>query len=462
MSKIRFRFSNIKNQHLMQMADKLMKTNKCCRSDALLDIINETRHKNGDALKAACGNPQARLPVRLIPIAVSPDFSGWVIPGGENTDAKEFFKLCKREGIKVDRTPTKTIVHGDVMILEDIITELPENLEVDGDMYINNTTMRKLPNNLVVNGDVDITESCISDLPEKLFVNGDLNIEHRPVTRLPDSLYVEGDLEATGTMISRLPDDLYVGGNLTLDYTPISELPDNLFLKGGLSIVDTDVVKLPNNLVVGGWLDISSTRITEFPENFRGKQLFLSHCDITKIPDNLTTTYDLTLAHTPITSLPDNLIVGGSLDIRNTLISELPDNLVVGRNLNISNTPIYELPDNLIVGGDIYLNSNISELPDTLRVNYGVQNYCWKTKTCDRDHTLNEGDGDDRYICVGCGVVHIKSVFKVHDYTFYVGKIPGINVLTDGVIYVECISIDDGFEKIESIKRHKNRMSRVW
>ena len=72
--------------------------------------------------------------------------------------------------------------------------------------------------------------------------------------------------------------------------------------------------------------------------------------------DNITNVFegDLYLSHTNITSLPDNLSVGGYLDLSHTNITSLPDNLRVSGSLDLSHTNITSLPDNLSVGGTIY------------------------------------------------------------------------------------------------------------
>ena len=66
--------------------------------------------------------------------------------------------------------------------------------------------------NLCIRGMSDITE-----LPENLIVEGDLDLSGTGITFLPDNLTVKGHLNIEGTKIRILPSDLSVGGNLYLD-----------------------------------------------------------------------------------------------------------------------------------------------------------------------------------------------------------------------------------------------------
>jgi hypothetical protein len=84
--------------------------------------------------------------------------------------------------------------------------------------------------------------------PEDLTVEGSLYLQHTPITSLPDNLKVGGSLYLYGTPITSLPDNLEVGGSLYLEYTPITSLPDNLEVGGSLSLERTPITSLPDNL----------------------------------------------------------------------------------------------------------------------------------------------------------------------------------------------------------------------
>ena len=73
---------------------------------------------------------------------------------------------------------------------------------------------------------------------------------HAPETIEKEDLNVEGDLDLEDTKISSLPDNLTVGGYLNLYKTKISSLPDNLTVGGSLYLSRTPISSLPKNLQV--------------------------------------------------------------------------------------------------------------------------------------------------------------------------------------------------------------------
>ena len=166
----------------------------------------------------------------------------------------------------------------------------------------------------------------------------------------------------------------------------------------------------------------------------------LSYTNITALPDNLTVGGSLDLSFTKITALPDNLTVGGYLYLSNTNITALPDNLTVGGYLYLRNTKITALPDNLKVGGFLYLDgANIAE--SELR----------KVKS------LKNGDeGLNRYIYADDILTQYKRKKKYGEYTIYIGKIPGKNLVKKGSLYAHCEKISDGIADI-AFKECKER-----
>ena len=114
---------------------------------------------------------------------------------------------------------------------------------------------------------------------------------------------------------------------------------------------------------------------------------------------------DLNLYGTGITSLPDNLTVGGRLDLYGTGITSLPDNLTVGGWLDLEGTGI-------------------------------TNSHCKK---------LQNGDYvPGQYLYADNILTHVKRKRTVRGYTLYVGKIPGVNVVSDGKNYAHCRTIRDG------------------
>ena len=189
-----------------------------------------------------------------------------------------------------------------------------------------------------------------------------------------------------------------------------------------------------------------------------GGNLDLRYSDVTSLPNGLAVEGNLCLNYTPITSLPDNLTVGGWLDLRDTKITSLPDNLTVVGSLGLSGTKITTLPDNLTVGGSLGLSgTKITSLPSNLAVGGII--------ISDRDQIKNRGhykllqNGDyveGKYLFADGILAHVKRAKKIGEYTFYIGKIPGRNVVFDGEYYAHCKTFSDGVRDIE-FKRASDR-----
>ena len=246
--------------------------------------------------------------------------------------------------------------------------------------------------------------------------NGNLNIADTDYTELPEGLSVGGWLDLSCTPITKLPEGLSVGGGLELYGTPITELPEGLSIGGWFNLSHTQITKLPEGLSVGGWLDLRDT---------------------------------------PITELPEGLSVGGGLDLRFTPIAELPEGLIVGGDLVLSGTQITKLPEGLTIGGSLYLRDTpITKLPDGLSVGGSISGFLGCTSHIKR---LENGDFvPGRYLYADGILTHVKRKKNFQNYDYFIGKIPGRNVLSDGTYYVHCGSIRDGIRDL-AFKRAKNR-----
>ena len=136
---------------------------------------------------------------------------------------------------------------------------------------------------------------------------------------------------------------------------------------------------------------------------------------------------------------------GGGLDLSNTQITALPDNLTVGGWLDLRNTQITALPDNLTVGGWLDLRG---------------------TQITNEDRKKVKAFYEGKYkpnawlYCDGM-LIHVKRKKKVGEYTYYVGKIPTLNVISDGEHYAHCKSIKQGILDLR-FKKAKNRGSEQY
>ena len=115
----------------------------------------------------------------------------------------------------------------------------------------------------------------------------------------------------------------------------------------------------------------------------------------------------------------------------NTQITELPEGLTVGGSLDLSNTQITELPEGLTVGGYLDLRNTQITNPKHYKL-------------------LRNGDyKPNKYIYCDNILTHIKSRRKIGKYTYYLGKIKGSNVVTDGKFYAHCVKFKEGVLDLE-------------
>ena len=195
-----------------------------------------------------------------------------------------------------------------------------------------------------------------------------------------------------------------------------------------------------------------------------GGYLDLSGTAIRQLPDNLTVNW-LDLSGTAIQQLPDNLTVGGWLDLSGTAIRQLPDNLTVDT-LDLSETAIQQLPDNLTVNFLGLSGTAIRQLPDNLAVGTWLGLRCTGIRDTSMVKRLKDGDcRPGEWIYADGILTHIKREKQVHtedgDFTFYVGKIPGCNVVYDGTFYAHAATLREGVQDI-LFKRAKDRGAEAY
>ena len=171
-----------------------------------------------------------------------------------------------------------------------------------------------------------------------------------------------------------------------------------------------------------------------------GGGLYLRGTQITALPEGLTIGGSLYLSGTQITALPEGLTCGGSLYLRGTQIKALPEGLTIGGWLDLSNTPIKALPEGLTVGGSLDLSGTQITASDVKRV-----------------RRLKDGDYvAGKYIYCDGILTHVAKTRKAGDYTLYIGKIKGRNVVSDGTLYAHCETLRDGIADI-AFKRAAER-----
>ena len=96
-------------------------------------------------------------------------------------------------------------------------------------------------------------------------------------------------------------------------------------------------------------------------------------------------------------------------------------------------------------GGSLYLrDTGITSLPENLTVG-GALDLCGMGIVNPKVKRLRNGDYvEGRYLYADGILTHIKKMKKFKGYTFFVGKIPGKNVMFDGTNYAHCKNWSDG------------------
>ena len=106
--------------------------------------------------------------------------------------------------------------------------------------------------------------------------------------------------------------------------------------------------------------------------------------------------------------------------------------------LDLRGTQIAQLPEGLTVGGSLYLSG---------------------TQIANPDNYKQLGNGDykpAKYLYCDGILTHVKRRKKIGRYWYYIGKIKGRNVLSDGSIYAHCKTLREGVEDLE-FKAAKDR-----
>ncbi len=209
------------------------------------------------------------------------------VKGSDTTDSPSFQDFMKIASHKVTAENGRFIHHGSLSPSVSWVDGLlPDNLTVEGDLYLFYKRVRSLPKGLIVEGD--------------LFIGG------TDISVLPPDLIVKGSLSANATNVEHFPDTLFFGDSLNLDNTKITRLPDGLTVCGFLSLSCSSIQSLPNGLTVDGELDISGTSISELPAGLKVKG-------------------DLFADGTQLSGLPADLEVEGDVHVNDTFIHTEPN-----------------------------------------------------------------------------------------------------------------------------------------
>ena len=129
---------------------------------------------------------------------------------------------------------------------------------------------------------------------------------------------------------------------------------------------------------------------------------------------------------------------GGYLDLRGTQITQLPEGLTVGGYLDLRGTQITQLPEGLTVGGSLDLRGTQITNPRHYK-------------------KLKDGDYIPNKLLKADGIITlVKRCKKLGSYVYYIGRIKGKNVLSDGTLFAHCKNLREGIADIE-FKKAKDR-----
>ena len=159
---------------------------------------------------------------------------------------KNLTKVGGRLGLvrsQIEKLPDNLTVNG-MLDLDNCknLQELPNGLKVKG-LDLRDTNIKSLPSDLEVGGILILLRSQIEKLPDNLTVNGYLWLDGcKNLQELPNGLKVKGSLDLRNTNITSLPSDLEVGGNLTLSRTPIANMYTEKQIRKMVSKVEGSIV----------------------------------------------------------------------------------------------------------------------------------------------------------------------------------------------------------------------------
>ena len=121
-------------------------------------------------------------------------------------------------------------------------------------------------------------------------------------------------------------------------------------------------------------------------------------------------------------------------------------------NLNLSgHTELTSLPEGFTAAGWVNLSgcTSLTSLPDGFTAAGWVNLRNTNIKNPGHVRTLNNGDYvPGKYLYADGILTHVKKKKEFGNYTYFVGKIPGKNVVYDGKHYAHCSSLRDGISDL--------------
>lgn len=219
-----------------------------------------------------------------------------------------------------------------------------------------------------IEGDLstDFESSADIELPDGLEVTGNLYLYNRTNLNMPKNLKIGGVLTLVNGEISQFPPGLKCNG-IELGDVPITEIRGDIFWSNDIEIINisaSNVVKISDISSVK-YLNISRSNIQKLPEGLQCDSLYAFRSSLVELPVGFTANMvDLTECEN-LKELPENMNIKNNLILYYTEIQNLPRGLQVGGDIKLtSDTKITSLPHDLSLGGKIVFNKGkISEFP---------------------------------------------------------------------------------------------------
>jgi len=99
---------------------------------------------------------------------------------------------------------------------------------------------------IAYNGSLDLCETNIKYLPDDLIIEGDLYLEYSRIKKLPNNLTVGYTLNISYTWVTEIPEGLKVGGSLFASGISIKRVSDSAVIRGNVFTNDLDLWRQKN------------------------------------------------------------------------------------------------------------------------------------------------------------------------------------------------------------------------
>ncbi|MWN32794.1 MULTISPECIES: hypothetical protein [unclassified Gilliamella] len=314
-----------------------------------------------------------------------------------NSRYKLFFNYLKQQETDYSIKDNHIYISDDLYIDDDEAKFiLPNNLSIEGDLYLNNDYIRELPNNLSVKGDLILYKTKINQLPEDLHASSISlpveqfnNIAYRQEVGSDDitlfAVFIDNEIKIS------VPAWRFLGNLNTFDakvdeeYSQATEDEYQLEIekyKQAAQECVNDLIEMRKNqanlLIVQEqykdffkFLDYEKIEYSFKNNNIIIDDIFKIRDSSIQLPDNLSISADFKCDGSKVTQLPQlpyNLSIGGEFEILSCgILTELPNRLFVDY-LNLGDSFITQLPDDLSVNYLFLRDSFISQLPNNLSV----------------------------------------------------------------------------------------------